>query len=64
MLEKERCEKIIPKKLSGTKNSHSSFDQLIVDLKEGDTLVITKVDRFVRNTRLKYQKTLYNKLNA
>jgi hypothetical protein len=63
MLEKEGCEKIIPIKLSGTKNSHSSFNQLIVDLKEGD-LGDYKSRPFVRNTRLKYQKTLYNKLNA
>lgn len=48
MLEKEGCEKIIPEKISGTKNSRPSFDQLIVDWKEGDTLVITKVDRFTR----------------
>lgn len=51
MLEKEGCDKIITEKISGTKNSRPNFEQIIVDLKEGDTLVVTKVDRFARNTR-------------
>lgn len=51
MLEKEGCEKIITEKISGTKNSRPNFDRLIVELNEGDSLVVTKVDRFARNTR-------------
>lgn len=51
MLEEEGCDKIITEKISGTKNSRPNFDQLIVELNEGDTLVVTKVDRFARNTR-------------
>jgi DNA invertase Pin-like site-specific DNA recombinase len=35
---------------TGTKTSRSNFNKLLEILEEGDTLVITKLDRFARNT--------------
>ena len=35
---------------TGTKTSRPNFNKLLEILKEGDTLVITKLDRFARNT--------------
>ena len=35
---------------TGTKTSSPNFNKLLAILKEGDTLIITKLDRFARNT--------------
>jgi DNA invertase Pin-like site-specific DNA recombinase len=35
---------------TGTKTSRPNFNKLLEILEEGDTLVITKLDRFARNT--------------
>ena len=35
---------------TGTKTSRPNFNKLLAILKEGDTLIITKLDRFARNT--------------
>ena len=35
---------------TGTKTSRPNFNKLLEILKEGDTLIITKLDRFARNT--------------
>ena len=49
-LEKEGCEIIYKDKFTGTKTDRPEFNKLIEILKEGDTLVVTKLDRFARTT--------------
>lgn len=48
-LEKEGCEKIYSEKFTGTKADRPEFNKLMEELKEGDTLVVTKLDRFARS---------------
>lgn len=50
-LEKESCDKIYSEKYTGTKTDRPKFQALLHELKEGDTLVVTKLDRFARTTR-------------
>ncbi len=49
-LEKEGCDKIYSEKFTGTKADRPKFKELLSLLEEGDTLVITKLDRFARST--------------
>lgn len=49
-LEKEGCEKVYSEKFTGTKTDRPEFNKLLKELKEGDTLVVTKLDRFARTT--------------
>ena len=49
-LEKEGCEVIYSEKFTGTKTNRPKFNELIEKLEEGDTLVVTKLDRLARNT--------------
>lgn len=49
-LKKEGCEKIYKEKFTGTKKERPEFQKLLKVLKEGDTLVVTKLDRFARST--------------
>jgi len=49
-LENEGCDKIYPEKFTGTKADRPKFKELLSLLEEGDTLVITKLDRFARST--------------
>jgi DNA invertase Pin-like site-specific DNA recombinase len=49
-LEKEVCEKIYSEKFTGTKADRPQFKALLAMLEEGDTLVVTKLDRFARST--------------
>lgn len=49
-LEKEGCEKIYFEKFTGTKADRPQFKELLATVKDGDTLVITKLDRFARST--------------
>jgi DNA invertase Pin-like site-specific DNA recombinase len=49
-LEKENCGKIYSDKFTGTKTDRPQFNMLLEVLKEGDTLVVTKLDRFARTT--------------
>ena len=49
-LEKEDCGEIYSEKFTGTKTDRPIFNQLLQQLKEGDTLVVTKFDRLARNT--------------
>jgi DNA invertase Pin-like site-specific DNA recombinase len=49
-LEKEGCEKIYSEKFTGTKKERPQFQQLLQELNSGDTLVVTKLDRFARST--------------
>ncbi|MFB9757188.1 recombinase family protein [Ectobacillus funiculus] len=49
-LENENCDKIYSEKFTGTKTERPVFTELLEMLKEGDTLVVTKLDRFARTT--------------
>lgn len=48
-LEHERCDKVFSEKFTGTKRERPQFQELLSNLKEGDTLVVTKLDRFARS---------------
>lgn len=50
-LKKENCDEIFTEKISGTRKERPEFQKLLSKLKDGDTLVVTKVDRFARNTQ-------------
>lgn len=50
-LKQEGCKKIYKEKFTGTTKERPSFNKLINILEEGDTLVVTKLDRFARSTR-------------
>jgi len=50
-LEKEGCDKIFTEKFTGTKMERKEFNQLLEIIEEGDTLVVTKLDRFARSVR-------------
>lgn len=47
-LEKEGCNKIYKDKFTGTKTDRPQFNKLLQELQAGDTLVVTKLDRFAR----------------
>lgn len=44
------CDKIYKDSYTGTKMDRPAFGQLLNELKRGDTLVVTKLDRFARTT--------------
>lgn len=50
-LEKEGCEKIYTEKFTGIKTERIEFNKLLDILDVGDTLVVTKLDRFARSVR-------------
>ena len=50
-LKEEGCEVIYSEKITGTNANRTEFQRLLADLKDGDTLVVTKLDRFARSTR-------------
>src|SRR5699024_6697274 len=50
-LEREGCDKIFTEKFTGTKDDRKEFNKLLEIIKEGDTLVVTKLDRFARSVR-------------
>ncbi|MBG9450430.1 resolvase [Cytobacillus firmus] len=49
-LEKEGCDKIYSEKFTGTKADRPQFQAVLKELVAGDTLVVTKLDRFARST--------------
>ena len=49
-LKKQGCDKIYTEKFTGTKVERKEFQQLLHEISEGDTLVVTKLDRFARST--------------
>ncbi len=49
-LQKEDCSVIYSEKFTGTKANRPEFNKLLAKLKDGDTLVVTKLDRFARST--------------
>ncbi|KPB04725.1 recombinase family protein [Bacillus sp. CHD6a] len=63
VLEKEGCKEIFSEKFTGTKADRPKFKEILSFLKEGDTLVVTKLDRFARSTEdaIKTVKVLFAK---
>src|SRR5699024_7049370 len=51
MLEAENCDYIYTEKYTGTKMDRKEFNKLLGVLAEGDTLEVTKLDRFARSVR-------------
>jgi DNA invertase Pin-like site-specific DNA recombinase len=49
-LKKEGCDKIFTEKFTGTKTDRPVFNEVLEELQEGYTLVVTKLDRFARST--------------
>lgn len=50
-LEAEGCDVIFTEQFTGTKIDRKEFSQLITEIQKGDTLVVTKLDRFARSVR-------------
>lgn len=50
-LKKEGCEIIFEEKFTGTKTDRPQFKQLLKELQESDTLLVTKLNRLARNTK-------------
>lgn len=50
-LEEEHCDRIYFEKITGTKNDRPEFQKLLQEIQTGDTLVVTKLDRFARSTQ-------------
>lgn len=50
-LEAEGCQEIVTEKFTGTTTERPVFNAILTRLSEGDTLVVTKLDRLARNTR-------------
>lgn len=51
LLEQHGCDKIYYEKVSGRKYKRSELDKCLDYLREGDTLVVTKLDRLGRTTK-------------
>ncbi|WP_394174026.1 recombinase family protein [Guptibacillus hwajinpoensis] len=49
VLQAEGCEVIYKEKFTGTKTDRPEFNKILNVLQEGDTLVVTKLDRFARS---------------
>jgi len=45
------CEKVFSEKVSGAKTDRAQLAKAIATLAEGDTLIVTKLDRLARSTR-------------
>src|SRR5699024_8815411 len=50
-LENEGFKEIFTEEFTGTKVDRKEFNELLSNVKEGDTLVVTKLDRFARSVR-------------
>jgi len=50
-LKSESCDVIYSEKFTGTKSDRPKFQKVLSELKENDTLVVTKLDRLARNTK-------------
>lgn len=49
-LEASGAQKIFAEKFTGTQRDRPEFNKLLAELESGDTLVVTKLDRFARST--------------
>jgi|SRR5690625_3337420 len=49
-LEEEGCNRIFQDKFTGTERNRPQFNELLDTINSGDTLVVTKLDRFARST--------------
>jgi len=49
-LNNEGCDEIFAEKFTGTKTDRPKFQEVLSKLEEGDTLVVSKLDRFARST--------------
>lgn len=49
-LKEEGCQEIYSEKFTGTKKERPKFQELLSKAEEGDTIVVTKLDRFARST--------------
>lgn len=50
-LEEEHCDQIFFEKITGTKSDRPEFKKLLEAVRSGDTIVVTKLDRFARSTQ-------------
>lgn len=50
-LEEEHCDQIFFEKITGTKSDRPEFKKLLEAARSGDTIVVTKLDRFARSTQ-------------
>ncbi|WP_234402621.1 recombinase family protein [Trichococcus paludicola] len=50
-LEEERCDWVYFEKITGTKSDRPEFQKLLQEIQTGDTLVVTKLDRFAWSTQ-------------
>lgn len=50
-LEEEHCDKVFFEKITGTKSDRPEFQKLLQEIQSGDSLVVTKLDRFARSTQ-------------
>lgn len=48
-LKAEGCETIVEEQYTGTTTNRPKFSKMIDELKQGDTIVVTKLDRFARS---------------
>lgn len=62
LLKKEKCDVIYTEKFTGTNKKRPEFQKLLLELKRGDMMVVTKLDRFARSTQdaLEVIKKLFN----
>ncbi|WP_430789464.1 recombinase family protein [Virgibacillus flavescens] len=62
-LENEGCDVIYSEKFTGTKADRPKFNEVLSLLVKGDTLVVTKLDRFARSTvdAIQIVKELFNR---
>ena len=62
-LNNENCDVIFHEKFTGTKSDRPQLNEVLSVIKEGDTLVVTKLDRLARNTveGIEIVKNLFSK---
>lgn len=50
-LKGQGCQKIYQEKFTGTTRKRPEFEKLLSEIRVGDTIVVTKLDRFARSTK-------------
>lgn len=50
-LKARKCDEIIEEKMTGATFKRPKLEKLLQDVKEGDTIIVTRVDRLGRNTQ-------------